>query len=85
MSGRGSRSATFLGKHKEVKFKKGKLVATATDLKQLENLFARWKKKPWSPTREKTLGKLSIEIFKAKNHLKGVNNYSSLKVFGAGK
>lgn len=85
MSQRSSKSAIFIGKNKEQNFKRGDLVANTTDIKQLENLFKRWKSKPWSPSREKVLGKLAMQIYKAKRHLTGINNYSGLKVFGAGK
>lgn len=77
MSKRGSRSAVFIGKNKDPHFKKVKLIANFTDVKIMESLFNRLKTKPWSPSREKALGKLSSQIDRAKKYLNGVHNSTS--------
>jgi len=81
MSGRGSRSAKFINRVKDVQFKKGPDLISSTDLIQLEQLFKKFKSKPWSAKREHTLGILSQKIRKGKEHLNGVSKYSTLYKF----
>jgi len=83
LSSRSSRNALFIGKHKDPQFKRGKPIISPTELMALERVFNTWKKKPWSPEREKMLGNLSMQIHRAKHHLRGISYSSSLKKFGS--
>lgn len=82
MSARGSKSAVFINTSRDPRFKKGFSTASPTEVMQMEALFKRWKSKPWSEQREKVLGKLSTQIYRAKNHLNGISKFSSLPRLG---